>query len=890
MKGHLEIKIDGKRMTLPADFSLDVTEENFVFHDVGMHSDPVSVSMKNNRSVFRNIDHIDSSIRPISIEHLPAEINVKGIPFRNGTVVIQEDEELEDSFAFNIDESRQSFTDLINDLKCQDVPLFDNERIPVGQKVSDVHITVNYNQYANIRGKDIKIDATTKGLSAQGTFEPQALGFSYPGIAVPATGSGSQKNYPNGVVVKIPNVTKSYINVTEPYQSNGGVPAQDGWRYCNARVCYTHYNVDTTKSVDDVKKNGIVVKTGTIGETTDEVAKVGENYGMNEDYGPFWVLDANRPQSGICFYVLYFLDCLFHHLGVSFDNSALTAIEDFRRLCFFTTKCKYVTDLDTATETLPTATAINDWLQDRGCGGRIEVSDTEEKSLDEITVPYFTRQRTFRVGEDGIDSIKARAEIVSFSASAKVATMYATSENFPNESVSKLISSLENSFGIRFHYDYQLKKVTAYLLRDLFRQRDGNGNEIQAIELPARVLRVNKLTEKITGVRVKYSAESDPYEQKENVRKQKRDYDTDFDYVDYRQGRTKVSSGYKNIANDLHTENVTCYIDTNTANAYRFKISRDLDTNNIAYHRLFEVGQFHGIEEGDCSKVNDDFVHEMVSDFQPMSFNDVNAYAELKLGSNESLLAAFIDAKMEHEFVTQKINHTIDSLYVDVYATEALNLLESYDPNSTDDGNSPLQSEEWGLSIALMRGGGTNATVQNYSRDYDGFGNSKWRQVAGTYAMASDTMDQYGYTFDYNGDQEGDGGGERFSLKIRSCKPFLYYIDDNGKTVVTSDLSLKGTSVEGATGKIWLTPGNGTQEVERRGLADVFLAEWIWFLLNRRKLRIHCLMEISTLIAIRQYWTRIFRIGKLTGYIDKLTYQISAAQGIGEVEIDFYAI
>ena len=61
-------------------------------------------------------------------------------------------------------------------------------------------------------------------------------------------------------------------------------------------------------------------------------------------------------------------------------------------------------------------------------------------------------------------------------------------------------------------------------------------------------------------------------------------------------------------------------------------------------------------------------------------------------------------------------------------------------------------------------------------------------------------------------------------------------------------------------------------------------------LLNRRKLRIHCLMEISTLIAIRQYWTRIFRIGKLTGYIDKLTYQISAAQGIGEVEIDFYAI
>ena len=50
---------------------------------------------------------------------------------------------------------------------------------------------------------------------------------------------------------------------------------------------------------------------------------------------------GDRPQSGICFYVLYFLDCLFAHLGVSFDNSALMAVEDMRHLCFFTTHCKY---------------------------------------------------------------------------------------------------------------------------------------------------------------------------------------------------------------------------------------------------------------------------------------------------------------------------------------------------------------------------------------------------------------------------------------------------------------------------------------------------------------------------------------------------------------------
>ena len=303
--------------------------------------------------------------------------------------------------------------------------------------------------------------------------------------------------------------------------------------------------------------------------------------------------------------------------------------------------------------------------------------------------------------------------------------------------------------------------MTAYLLRDVFRQKDHNGNALTPITLPCTVLEVNKLSEKITGVRMKYSAESDGKEQMENIRRAKRDYDTDFDYIDYREGRTQVSEGYKGIANDLRVENVTCYVDKKTANAYRFKISKDLDTNSIAYHRLFEVGQFHGIEVGDCSKQNENFVKELVSDFQPMSFNDVNAYAELKMGSNESLLAAYVDEDMEHEFVTQKINHTIDSGYVDIYATEVLRLLESYDPTSTDDGNSPLQECDWGLAIALMRGGGTNATIQNFDRNYDNFDNSRWRQVAGTYAMASDTMDQYGYTFDYNGDSSGDGGGER---------------------------------------------------------------------------------------------------------------------------------
>ena len=891
MHSHLDIEINSTPMALPPDFSLSVTEENPLFHDVGMHSDPVSVPMEGNRTIFQNVDDPQSELRPIGLEHLPAKIIVGGLPMRSGTVVIQEDDELDNAFAFNIDESKQSFDDLIGDLKCQDVPLFNNELIPIGEKICDVSVYTAFEWQVQIAlenaGDDNdkfipgpRIDNWQTDRN-EITFDPQALGFSCPGVA---SGIKTTKNYPIVGQVNVPEYSKSYINVSEPYESVGGKPAEGAWRYCNARVCYAHHGLDTSSAVDDQRDNqGNIVHKGTIGETTDEIMKVNEQYAVNEDYGPYWVLDADRQQSGICFYVLYFLDCLFNHLGVAFDNSALTAIEDLRRLCFFTTHAKYVTDATDKSTPLMSQNSINQWINRRGCGGSIEVPEIEEKTLESVVY----EGKRYKEGdwmmsyipfphEEKIVGIKGRGRILTTSMSAYVRTMYATNENFPDETVKTVLSSLEASFGIRFHYDYQSNKVTAYLLRDVFRQTD------DIVNLPVTDLTAHKLSEKITGVRMKYSSESDAYEQQQNVRKAKRDYDTEFDYIDYRQDRTQVSEGYMDIATDLKVENVTCYVDKNTANAYRFKISKDVDSADIAYHRLFEVGQFHGIEVGDCSKINGDYVKELVSDFLPMSFNDVNAYAQIKRGSTQSILAAFVDEDMEHEFVTQKINHALYSGNVDIYATEVLSLVESFDPTSNDSGTSPLQEYDWGLAIAVMRGGGAGSEIINYDRNYDFFGNSRWRTTAGSYTMSSDTMDQFGNVYDY--------GGERFSLKIRSWKPFLYYIDASGKTIITNDLSLIGKPVDGVSGKTWLMPCNSDDAIARRGLADVFMSEFIHFLLNRTKLRLHCLAEPAVLLDIPNHWHSRFRIGNYVGYIDKLNYDIDTEKGVGEVTIDFFAI
>ena len=122
--------------------------------------------------------------------------------------------------------------------------------------------------------------------------------------------------------------------------------------------------------------------------------------------------------------------------------------------------------------------------------------------------------------------------------------------------------------------------------------------------------------------------------------------------------------------------------------------------------------------------------------------------------------SAFADVKMEHEFIQHRVDNVLDNQFVEVVCSEVLELVESYDPTQTDDGNSPLQEYDWGLAVAFMRGGGANMTIQHYDYNFDGFTNSKWKTTAGDYQMSSDSMTVDGEDYDYNGIYDGDGGGD----------------------------------------------------------------------------------------------------------------------------------
>lgn len=939
MNSKLTILADGKPLALNEDASISIELSNPLFNDVEMFSYPVELPLEGNRHFLKNVDDVSSDIRPISYEHTPMQIIADGVPFASGTAIIQEDERLEDSLSLNIDASTQSFSDLISDLKCNEVPIPSKykDQLLIGEKIDEVNVCVEYNtevviKYEGKKGNK-KYASAGDGITTS-VFSPQALGFSYPAQCVEEGNNHEAKlkktyTYPNGNKVKVPDVLTSYINVSDPYPMKP---------YCNARVCYAHHDLNDDGTTSDNLVQNSEQREG-------EDSKDNKEQEMYEDRGPIWVLDADRPQSGICFYVLFFLDCLFEHLGVQFDNSALTAIGDMNRLCFFTTKCSYDIEplyaksfYDKNDEAVKAGLKkvgdvkepfffkeagsekdvknlfddVNTWLSSRGCGGQLKLENPKNKSVQEVKYrevtfkvvehnydDAFYNQGAFKstevvkvkedwttatVGEDKVASITCKSKIKSAKMSASIFRMYANGENFPAESVSDVIDSLEQQFGIKFHYDYEQKKVTAYLIRDVFRKQNPDPRTFYA-----EVLSMMPMTEKITGVRAGYSAEIEAKEQKDNVKNKVKDYNTDYDYIEYPKDRTVTNLTYKDIIHRVQNGEMSVFVDLQTGNKYRVKIDKDFTNAGDMEPRLFEVAAMKGVEVGDCSTLNEDFIQEFKSSFVPVGMVDANyrkalasstgskcatedakqptdvgkeyegvEFSEINGSYAKTQMAALIDEDMEHEFVKQYIKNTMSSMVADFYVTEELSLRESYDPSNTDDGNSPLQSYDWGLSVAIMRGGGIDATHESYDYNYDGFGNSKWRTKAGEYALTTDSIDPYGNEYEPELSNE-----ERFSLKPRAW-----------------------VQPEWADAPLVVN----TPSVKNRGYVDVFLVDYIYFLLHRKKYYVKCLTSVAQIADIQNHWKEWWTIDGKKCLINKVNADVSAKDGMGEVEMEIYSI
>lgn len=901
MSKHIRIVAAGKEVTLPPDFSLDIELVNPIFNnDVKSGSLPFSIELSKNRHLVKNIEDVKSDVRAMEVEHTPCLVYVDDVLYHSGEIEVSENQEIKDTLDASINSYIKSLDELVSDMDCQDVPVKD--KIQIGEGLGELLADYKFRTQIVVAYQTKVTKARIVLVSEEdddSRLENPKMDVPVIGFSVPVEYQESAQDVHHILVERDQNgpvVLHDFTNVSAPYPDKA---------FCNARVCYKHNRLQ-----DENSSSGGV-----------------------DEKNPLYVLDAKRPGTGVCFYVLYFLDCLFAHLGLSYSNERLMSVEDMKRLAFYTTRCEcdierkypsiFPDDYD-----LNSVTEINKWLSERGetfgtsylkepefkgrkptyypeaASGNV-VSEKEITKIDFIFdhSPQLPSLNVYAGTE--VSAIKGRkligfppgtfpssvpiSNIVAMAYSAvgtvraNIMKMYANNKNFPETSVKDVIDSMWASFGVRFVLDSENKKVDAYYIRDVLR------SDKAPRTLNCKVLSVTKKVEKVSGFRMRYAAESNPKDQSKNVRDGVRDYETAFNYLMSASPIVSETEGKSLQYEDVLSKggsvaDINCYVTPYTGNAYRWKVDKEAKTVGDARVNLFEVASYKGISKGDCSSRNEDFIVDVTSRFDPIIFSDVNGSLSAGAQDAENIYAAFVDEDMLNENDVCKITFAMGNALVDFPLEASILTLEKWDPSSSENGDSPLQHYDWGNSIAVMRGGGSDARIIYYDDNYDGFGNSKYRVVSGTYAMTSDSMDTYGNQYDYVPDESDEstddfGDGERFSLKITAYKH-----DEQGNPLTDGQGNILCADDERDE------HGNIVNKIRSRGLFDTFMAEYCHLMLNRKVYVVRALCEVAALTEIPSGWCDRWKVGDMVCWINKVKTHATVSAGLEEVELEVYCL
>ncbi len=151
--------------------------------------------------------------------------------------------------------------------------------------------------------------------------------------------------------------------------------------------------------------------------------------------------------------------------------------------------------------------------------------------------------------------------------------------------------------------------------------------------------------------------------------------------------------------------------------------------------------------------------------------------------------------------LTFRIAHWDVGFDIDGHISEGyrLYLQDNYDPN--DDGVAPVETHDWGLTLGIMRGSGSDAYVSYQSDPDDGEGNDSWDIAPGSSVTAHpDTCDSYGNLWDYNNSVFVADGGTAIQQMQRlwpDSNIDLVYNDRYGlPTIRDIDTYISGASLQ----------------------------------------------------------------------------------------------
>lgn len=774
----LALQIDGKWAVLDEDTSVSIESTSPIWGEGRSFSFAFSLDMESNRHIIGNSDQLTGQSVYEMLDGKRAVLYTLGIPTYYGKIQLEDEVEIDDGYVdITLVSGNLTFDEMIDGMNCRDVELID--KIVIGERLTEFSV---------------------KFTASSGQFTRDISGF-FPTYFMHMRNNG-----------------KSTVNESDAYPIA---------KYCNTRICYRLPEKNAEGEDYDYSRYGVDAIKNTIKEKLEEVVNEG-------DFGTYVVLGADRPLSGLCFYVLYFLDCLFYKLGYAWDHSSISYMEDLKRLAFCVTRCAY-----------------------------------DEENVG-VNVGWDYLQGILNGTFMGQTS--SNWTISSMTLSAPLKRCIANSKNFPDEEVSSVIEALESGFGIRFLADEKSQKMTCVYVRDVLKN-----TEVKSIR-SVECYEVRKVENGTRGFLIKYASGSED--------------DTSYNYSDWNKNVVKTDS-YNSMMRTVSAYDKNLYIDTRIGNAYRVKIDEEATKTSEKNPSIVEIGAFNPVEYGDCS--NEDRTEKVEIPFTPVTMNDTSYkkrrtvvrnskkdYLDGRENSDQTF-SFFVNAPMKYPSCPSMITISFEFGGVLREFKYSYLDLQRFDESRTDqtksalreeykgkrlvdvyvtpeqfENESPIQSYDTGLMFGIMRGPGSGAGVEEFGEDYDGEGNYRYVMTAKNSAFHSDTVDNYSRAWDYNGTEAGGVETEgSISLKLRAEKPN----PEGGFYPVTEAYA------------------------QKRGLFDKFYAEYAYFVTHRKIVKITCGMELADLLNID--WTVRYKIGDYVGFINKYSYTIDK-DGIRDITIELY--
>ena len=387
---------------------------------------------------------------------------------------------------------------------------------------------------------------------------------------------------------------------------------------------------------------------------------------------------------------------------------------------------------------------------------------------------------------------------------------YATSYCFPDKDAKDIVDALESGFGVRFVFTDDFSRVRIILLRNIFRSGDVQnlGGEVINVYKLENNIRGFRLT--YGGGEDDTNFYHELFNHSLSSYKVKKSASTNAN----KYGTMDSSRSYGEIIRNVTAFDSTVYITPNTGNAYVAKVNEEAKRYKELYPSLFEDVPFIDAEDGDCSGEKST-IKEVTVGFTPLVMNDVNFPEERVGNTDTQRFCLFISDDMQprrpqspepfkrkstirgynmddaaniyptdgtyryntgtkdgafemqsdvcsRATVTYTLKHDLKTandqlntwkvsadLNFYFYETYRLMLQDNFEPN--DDGISPIESHDWGLTFGVMRGSGNDSRVVAKADSIEDEGNYTWEVIPGSTATAHpDTCDSYGNEWNYN--------------------------------------------------------------------------------------------------------------------------------------------